>query len=133
VTPNNFIVRDHTGGQPPAHVYFEDGPSWKSAVNYSRRRAVEGTSFRRYLEELVTCRWQGCLWRCLLALELYSLKAFSHPCFVGLLVAVRQGAIMARDDAETKPYIGRGLGFGQQLRFRSALSVKPYPREVVQY
>jgi hypothetical protein len=40
---------------------------------------------------------------------------------------------MARDYAETKPYIGRHLGFSQQLKFRSALSVKPHPRENVQY
>jgi hypothetical protein len=40
---------------------------------------------------------------------------------------------MARDDAVTKPHILRRLGFSQQLKFRSALSVKPHPHKIVQY
>jgi hypothetical protein len=40
---------------------------------------------------------------------------------------------MARDEAVTKSHITRRLGFSQQLKFRSALSVKPHPNKIVQY
>jgi hypothetical protein len=92
------------------------------------------SSLGRYEEELsVTCRWYGRFWRCPLTLEPCSRNAFCQPSFVGLLLAVRQLAIMARDDAETKPHIGRRLRFSQQFKFRSALSIEPYPREIVQH
>jgi hypothetical protein len=92
------------------------------------------SSLGRYEEELsVTYRWQACFWRCLLTLEPCSLNELSHPSFVGLQLAIHQLAIMARDDSETKPYIGRRLGFSQQFKFRSALSIEPYPHEIIQH
>jgi hypothetical protein len=72
------------------------------------------SSFGRYQAELsVTCRWQGSLRRCLLTLMPCSLNEFSHPSLVGSQLAIHQLAIMARDDLETKPYIGKRLGFSQ--------------------
>jgi hypothetical protein len=72
------------------------------------------SSFGRYQEELsVTRRWQGSFRRCQLTLMPCSLSEFSHPSFVGLQLAIHQLAIMARDDSETKPYIGKRLGFSQ--------------------
>ena len=47
----------------------------------------------------------------LLTLKPCSLNEFSHPRIVGLQLAIHQLAIMARDDSETKSYIGRRLGF----------------------
>jgi hypothetical protein len=72
------------------------------------------SSFGRYQEELsVTFRWQGSFRRRPLTLMPCSLNELSHPSFVGLQLAIRQLAIMARDDSETTPYIGKRLGFSQ--------------------
>jgi hypothetical protein len=119
-----------------SYVYFEDEPGRRAAAKLlTRDEARQATSsFGRYQEELsVTCRWQGSFRRCLLTLEPCSFHAFSKSSFVGLLLALLELAIMARDDAVTKPHIGRRLGFSQQLKFRGALSVKQYPCEIVQY
>jgi hypothetical protein len=40
---------------------------------------------------------------------------------------------MARDNVITKSHFEEWLGFSQQLKFGSALSVKPHPHEIVQY
>jgi hypothetical protein len=64
-------------------------------------------------------------------LESNSRNAFGHPGFIGVLLAVREFPVMARDDAVTKPHIGRSLGFSKQFKLRGALSVKAYPREIV--
>jgi hypothetical protein len=40
---------------------------------------------------------------------------------------------MAGDDPVTALHIGRHVGVSQQLKLRSALSVKPHSREIVQY
>jgi hypothetical protein len=38
---------------------------------------------------------------------------------------------VARDNAITKSHLGELLAFSEQLKFGSALAVKPHPREIV--
>jgi hypothetical protein len=105
-----FIVKDQAG-QKLAFIYFEEEPGRRSAAKLlTRDEARQATSsFGRYQEELsVTCRWQGSFRRCLLTLEPCSFHAFSKSSFVGLLLEL---AIMARDDAVTKPHIRRRVRF----------------------
>jgi hypothetical protein len=128
-----FVVKDGAG-QKLAYVHYEEEPGRRSATkSLTRDEARQATSsFGRYQEELsVTCRWQCSFRRCLLTLEPCSFHAFSKSSFVGLLLALLELAIMVRDDAVTKPHIRRRLGFSQQLKFRSALSVKQYLCEIV--
>src|ERR1700752_2597057 len=102
-----FCVRDHDG-QQLAYAYFEDEPGRRSATKVLTKDEAR-TGYRSL----------GSFRRCPLPLKPCSFNAFSKPSFVGLLLAFLELAIMARDDAVTKPHIGRRLGFSQQLKFRS--------------